>query len=44
MEYADVFSWSYEDMVSLDVEIVVHTLPLKLDVKPVKQKLRRWGP
>ena len=29
-------------MVSLDVEIVVHTLPLKSDAKPVKKKLRRW--
>ena len=41
-EYADVFAWSYDDMVGLDVEIVVHTLPLDPDVKPVKQKLRRW--
>ena len=31
-------------MVGLDVEIVVHTLPLKPDLKPVKQKLRRWRP
>ena len=36
-EYADVFTWSYDDMVGLDVEIVVHTLPLKPDAKPVKQ-------
>ena len=43
-EYADVFAWSYDDMVGLDVEIVVHTLLLKPDVKPVKQKLRRWRP
>ena len=28
-------------MVGLDVEIVVHTLPLKPDAKPVKQKLKR---
>ena len=38
VEYADVFAWSYEDMVGLDVEIVVHKLPLDPDVKPVKQK------
>ena len=43
-EYADVFAWSYDDMVGLDVKIVVHTLPLKPDVKLVKQKLRRWRP
>ena len=41
-EYADVFAWSYDDMVRLDVEIVVHTLPLNPDVKSVKQKLKRW--
>ena len=43
-EYVDVFAWSYDDMVGLDVEIVVHTLPLNPDVKLVKQKLRRWRP
>ena len=26
MEYADIFAWSYEDMVGLDIEVVVHTL------------------
>ena len=44
MEYVDVFAWSYDDMVDLDVEIVVHNLPLKSDAKPIKQKLRRWHP
>ena len=39
-EYVDAFAWSYNDMVSLDVKIVVHTLPLNPDVKLVKQKLR----
>ena len=43
-KYADVFAWSYNDMIGLDVEIVVHTLPLKPDAKPVKLKLRRWRP
>ena len=43
-EYADVFAWSYEDMVGLDIEIVVHNLPLDPDARPVKQKLRRWRP
>ena len=41
-EYADIFAWSYEDMDGLDVEIVVHNLPLNPDAKLVKQKLRRW--
>ena len=31
-------------MVGLDVEVVVHTLPLIPNAKPVKQKLRRWRP
>ena len=43
-EYADIFAWSYDDMVGLDVEIVVHNLPLKPDAKPVKQRRRRWRP
>ena len=44
MEYADVFAWSYDDMVGLDVKIVVHNLPLKPDAKPIKQELRIWRP
>ena len=35
-EYADIFSWSYKDMPSLDTDIVVHPLPLKLECPPVK--------
>ena len=31
-------------MVGLDVTVVVHTLPLKLEAKPVKQKLKRLRP
>jgi len=28
-EYVDVFVWSYTDMSSLDIDIVVHKIPLK---------------
>lgn len=28
-EYADVFTWPYQDMPGLDTHIVVHKLPLK---------------
>jgi len=28
-EYVDVFVWSYVDMSSLDIDIVVHKIPLK---------------
>ncbi|KAI5437176.1 hypothetical protein KIW84_023336 [Lathyrus oleraceus] len=43
-EYVDVFAWSYEDMPSLDTDIVQHFLPLKPECIPVKQKLRRTHP
>ncbi|KAI5394633.1 hypothetical protein KIW84_061318 [Lathyrus oleraceus] len=43
-EYSDVFAWSYQDMPSLDSEIVEHRLPLKPECPPVKQKLRRTHP
>ncbi|RDX84865.1 hypothetical protein CR513_34014, partial [Mucuna pruriens] len=43
-EYADVFAWSYQDMPSLDREIVEHKLPLVLGSTPVKQQLRRMRP
>ena len=35
-EYNDVFVWSYQDMPSLDTDIVVHRLPLKEECMPVK--------
>ena len=28
-EYSDVFTWSYQDMPGLDIDIVVHCLPLR---------------
>ena len=43
-EYSDVFAWSYQDMPSLDMDIVVHRLPLREECAPVKQKLRRVKP
>jgi hypothetical protein len=38
-EYVDIFSWSDADMPSLDIEKVVHKLPLIEGCKSVKQKL-----
>ena len=38
------FSWSYADMPRLDPELVLHHLPLKPGVEPVKQKLRKMHP
>ena len=43
-DYIDVFAWSYQDMPSLDIDIVVHRLPLREECAPVKQKLRRVKP
>ena len=43
-EYLDVFAWSYNDMPGLDPSIVVHRLPTKEEVKPKRQKLRRFRP
>ena len=43
-EYNDVFAWSYQDMPSLDTDIVVHRLLLREECMSVKQKLRRVKP
>ena len=43
-EFQDVFAWSYEDLKSCDTSIIQHTIPLKKNKKPFKQKLRRINP
>lgn len=43
-EYADIFAWSYQDMLGLDTDTVVHRLPLKEECSSVKHKLRRTNP
>ena len=42
--YQDIFTWSYQDMLGLNPDIVQHRLPLNPDCSPVKQKLRRMKP
>jgi len=37
-EYIDVFVWNYKDMPDLDLQIAIHQLNIKPDVKPVKQQ------
>ena len=37
-EYVDVFVWSYQDMSGLDMDIVVHCLPLKRNVHRLSRK------
>ena len=36
----DVFAWFYEDFKTYDTSIIQHTIPLKPDTKPFRQKLR----
>ena len=40
-EHVDVFAWSYEDLKTYETNIIQHKVPLKTNVKPFKQKLRR---
>ena len=43
-EYKYVFAWSYEDMSSLDPQVAMHHLNIKLDAKPVKEQQRQFQP
>ena len=43
-EFHDVFSWSYEDLKSYDTSVIQHTIPLKENQKPFKQKLKIINP
>src|ERR1051325_1604789 len=43
-DYIEIFAWSYEDMIGLDINIVVHRLPTKEGFLLVKQKVRRMHP
>ena len=40
-KYADIFAWSYQDMLGLSKEIVEHQLPMRPECQPVQQKLKR---
>ena len=41
MEFQEVFAWSYEDMLGIDLEIAQHNIDTYEHMVPVKQKLRR---
>ena len=43
-EYVDIFAWSYKDLKTYDTSIIQHKIPLKPNVKPFRQKLRRINP
>jgi hypothetical protein len=42
--FADVFAWDYSDLKTYDTSIIQHTIPIKPNQKPFKQKLRRLNP
>lgn len=44
IENLNNFAWSYDDMLSLDPSFIMHNLPLKYGVKPIKQKIRKMHP
>jgi hypothetical protein len=41
-QHQDVFAWSYRDLKTYDTCIIQHTIPLKPEVKPFQQKLRKY--
>ena len=43
-EHVDVFAWSYEELRTYDTRIIQHKVPLKPNVKPFRQNLRRINP
>ena len=40
----EVFAWSHEDMLRISPEVIVHVLNVDPDMKPVKQKRRKFTP
>ena len=39
-EYKDVFTWNYSEMTRLDLGLVMHTLNMDLETRPVAQPAR----
>jgi hypothetical protein len=40
----EVFAWSHEDMLGISPEEIVHVLNVDPNMKPVKQKRRKFAP
>ena len=38
-EFKEIFAWSYQDMLGLDTEIIVHKIPVKFEWLPMRQSL-----
>jgi hypothetical protein len=43
-EYRNVFSFTTDDLKEYREDVIQHTIPLKQDVKPFKQKSRQINP
>jgi hypothetical protein len=43
-EFSDVFAWSYEEMLGIDPDIVIHEIKTYPDAKPIHQCLRPVHP
>lgn len=43
-EFSNAFSWDYSDLKIYDKSIIQHTIPIKPNQKPFRQKLRRINP
>ena len=42
--FSNVFAWDYSDLKTYDTNIIQHTIPIKPNQKPFRQKLRRLNP
>jgi hypothetical protein len=43
-EFQDVFAWSYEYLCGFDPSVIQHTIPIKEEAKPVRQRQRPINP
>jgi hypothetical protein len=43
-EYKDVFVWSYDELKTFDQNIFNHEIPLIMDAKPFRQRIRFMNP
>ena len=43
-EFRDVFTWSYVDMKGVPAEVVTHSIPMRTDAHPIRQRSRPMNP
>ena len=44
IEFRDVFAWSYVDMKGVPAEVVTHSIPMRTDARPIRQRPRPMNP